>query len=138
MGWERQFNKMIKISDKEFEAIVADSFKAVSSVHLDNLSNIAIVIEDEPTIEQRRNLNLKNHQTLFGLFEGVPKTKKSSMSPYELPDKITIFKLPLVWASTDINDLKNNVANTLWHEIGHYFGLNHVQIHELEQGKSKD
>ncbi len=132
MGWEREFNKLIDLNEADFEAIVNDSFSAISKVHQQSLENLAIVVEDEPSLAQRRNLRLHCNQTLFGLFEGVPRTHKSSMSPYDLPDKITIFRLPLLRASRDKNSLRENVANTLWHEIGHYFGLDHKRIHKLE------
>ncbi len=122
----------MNISDEEFGDLVNDGFKVVSKLHMDNLDNLAIVVEDEPSPEQRMKLKLRCDQTLFGLFEGVPRPLKSSGTVISMPDKITIFKNPITHNSRDINDLKNNVRNTLWHEIGHYYGLNHEQIHKLE------
>lgn len=125
----------MQIDDKQFEELVNDGFKVVSKMHIDNLNNLAIVVEDDPSPEQRQKLKLRCDQTLFGLFEGVPRPLKSDGTLIAMPDKITIFKNPITHNSKDINDLKNNVRNTLWHEIGHYYGLNHAQIHKLE-GKS--
>lgn len=124
---------MIEMPDDEFEQLVNDGFNTVSKLHMDNLDNIAIVIEDEPSASKRKQLALRCNQTLFGLFEGVPRPQKSSTAPYSMPDKITIFKKPLLAYSKDISDLKNNVRNTVWHEIAHYYGLNHTQIHKLEK-----
>ncbi len=50
-----------------------------------------------------------------------------------LPDKITLFKLPLTQASFDLDDLREQVYHTLWHEVAHYYGLDHGQIGRLEQ-----
>jgi len=132
MGRERNTTKLIKISDREFNDLVISSFSAVSRLHLSHLDNVAIVVEDHPTKMQEESIGLSCNQLLFGLFEGVPKPKKSSYNVISIPDKITIFKYPILMASKNKNELKNNIRNTLWHEIGHYFGLNHAQIHALE------
>lgn len=123
------------MDDHHFEELVNESFSAVSKMHIDNLKNLAVVIEDEPSKEQRKQLKLRCGETLFGLFEGVPRPHKSDGAVVSMPDKITIFKNPIAEHSKDVNELANNVRNTLWHEIGHYYGLNHAQIHKLE-GKS--
>ncbi len=122
----------MNIDDKQFEDLVNDGFKAISKLHMDSLDNLAIVVEDEPSPEQRQKLKLRCDQTLFGLFEGIPRPLKSSNAPYSMPDKITIFKNPITHNSRGMKDLRNNVRNTLWHEIAHYYGLNHAQIHKLE------
>ncbi len=123
---------MIRVSDKEFDDMVAESFSAISKLHLDNLENVAIVVEDHPTAEQEKKLGLRCNQLLFGLFEGVPRPQKGSGGVVTMPDKITLFKGSLLRGSNNKLKLRNNVRNTLWHEIGHYYGLNHTQIHKLE------
>ncbi|MBR9703568.1 metallopeptidase family protein, partial [Candidatus Woesearchaeota archaeon] len=67
---------------------------------------------------------------------GIPQIKRGSSYSGVLPDKITIFKVPLVCVSSDLDDLRARVKNTVWHEIAHHFGLDHTRIHELEN-KSK-
>jgi predicted Zn-dependent protease with MMP-like domain len=71
------------------------------------------------------------HQTLYGLYEGVPLPQRQGMTHYG-PDKITIFKGPMQEDAESLDDLREMVRHTLWHEVAHYFGLNHDQIHELE------
>ena len=75
---------------------------------------------------------MRNDQTLFGLYEGIPLSRRQGMST-TLPDKITLFKLPLTQASFDLDDLREQVYHTLWHEVAHYYGLDHGQIGRLEQ-----
>lgn len=126
---------MINISDKRFRNIVSWAIDSMPSEYTDNIKNLAIVVEDEPSPEQRSKLHLVEGMTLFGLYEGIPLTRRLGYS-LVLPDVITIFKKPLVGNSQDINDLRRQVRHTVWHEIAHHFGLDHQRIHELEN-KSK-
>lgn len=120
-------------TDAEFEEWVNQGISAIPKLYQDYLNNVAIVIADEPTPEQRTKLKLRCDQTLFGLYEGIPLTKRGSGYNLVLPDKITIFKLPMVYASQNEAQLKEHVRHTVWHEIAHYYGLNHDQIHKLEK-----
>jgi predicted Zn-dependent protease with MMP-like domain len=90
------------------------------------------VMQDWPSEEQRQQLQLRNDQTLYGLYEGVPLSQRQGM-PKTLPDKITLFKGPLTASARFEGDLREQIRHTLWHEIGHYYGLDHKRIHELEQ-----
>jgi predicted Zn-dependent protease with MMP-like domain len=88
-------------------------------------------VEDVPTEEQRVRLNLYPNETLFGLYEGVPLPQRGGMTKL-LPDKITLFKLPMLSVCTSYDELKEMIRHTIWHEVAHYYGLNHKRIHELE------
>lgn len=123
---------MINVTDKQFEEIVAKGIDAVPKLYLEKLNNVAIVVEDEPTEEQKKKLGLCQGQTLFGLYEGVPLTKRGGNYSLILPDKITIFKKPLEASSNTIAELTEQVKHTVWHEVAHYYGLDHEKIHELE------
>jgi predicted Zn-dependent protease with MMP-like domain len=124
---------IMQIDDQQFEAIVAQALDELPEKYVTNLNNVAIVYADEPDQNQRHKLKLHCNQSLYGLYEGVPLTKRGSGYNLVLPDKITIFKNPLTAASQDIAQLKANVKHTLWHEIAHHFGLGHDRIHQLEQ-----
>lgn len=121
------------ITDDQFEALVADALDELPAKYTDNMDNVAIVYADEPTPQQREQLKLHCNQTLFGLYQGIPLPARGAGYNLVLPDKITIFKHPLLWASADLPALKKNIKHTLWHEIAHHFGLNHERIHLLEQ-----
>jgi predicted Zn-dependent protease with MMP-like domain len=122
---------MFIVSDEQFSEVVADSVASLPKDHRDAIQNVAIVYADEPTDEQRVQLELRNDQTLFGLYEGVPLAQRNGVTSYG-PDKITIFKRPIEFVSDSFADLQEQVRHTVWHEVAHYFGLNHTQIHELE------
>lgn len=118
-------------SDDEFDTIISEALDSLPQKYTSRLKNVAIIYEDEPSQEQREQLQLHCNQTLYGLYEGIPLPKRGGMTPL-LPDKITIFKVPLAFSSQNIDELKEQVHHTLWHEMAHYFGLDHKRIHELE------
>lgn len=118
-------------TDDEFDQIISDALDTLPEKYTSRLHNVAIIYEDQPSQEQREKLQLHCNQTLFGLYEGVPLPRRGGMQPI-LPDKITIFKFPMAYASNNLEELKKQVRHTLWHEMAHYFGLDHKRIHELE------
>ena len=101
-------------------------------LHRDRVKNVAIITADYPSPKQREELKLRCDQTLLGLYEGIPLPERQGREPL-VPDVITLFKLPLLAHSTDEASLYENIRHTLWHEVAHYYGLNHAQIHKLEQ-----
>lgn len=122
---------MTEVSDERFQELIDQALGELPGEHVKNIKNVAILYEDVPTEDHRINTNLSDHQTLLGLYEGVPLTKRQGMTQV-LPDKITLFKRPLQWQSASEEDLKENIKHTLWHEIAHYYGLDHDKISELE------
>lgn len=122
---------MLEISDEQFSAMIAEVMDELPREHMDAVKNVAIVYADEPTPEQREKLRLRNDQSLFGLYEGVPLTKRQGSTSL-MPDKITIFKLPMLAYVSSYPELRAQVKHTVWHEIAHYFGLDHPAIHALE------
>jgi predicted Zn-dependent protease with MMP-like domain len=128
---------MEQVADWEFNEIIAKALDELPGQYTNNLSNVAIVIADQPTAEQRQALQLRCDQSLFGLYEGIALLKRTNNYSLVLPDKITLFKNPLAQNSTDMIDFAAQVKRTLWHEIAHYYGLDHNQIHALEAGGSE-
>lgn len=120
-------------TDTEFEELVNKAFDHIPKLYQENLNNVAVTIADEPTSEQRLKLKLRCDQELFGLYEGIPLTRRGAGYNLVLPDRITIFKLPMARYVNSLDELAKQVRHTLWHEIAHYYGLNHEQIHKLEK-----
>lgn len=114
---------------EEFENIVNQGIESIPPEFLEKLTNVAIVIEDTPTQSQMVKLRLGRGMTLFGLYEGVPGTRGTGM----YPDKITIFQIPIEQAARDIEDMKEIVKHTVWHEIAHFFGMDEKKVRALEQ-----
>ncbi len=123
-------------ADDEFSGLIADALDQLPEKYTSKLQNVLITYDDEPSPDQREKLKLACNQSLFGLYEGIPMTKRGNGFSGQLPDKITLFKLPLFYASTDETDFKKRIKHTLWHEIAHFFGLDHPRIHELEDKRA--
>lgn len=115
----------------EFEKIVVEGIKAIPKKFLEKLDNIDIVIEDNPTKEQLKELKVRNNNHLLGLYEGVPKTERWNYAQV-LPDKITIFKVPIERMAKSREEIKEIVKETVWHEIAHHFGMSEEQVKKSE------
>lgn len=122
---------MIEVSEDEFDKYLGEAIDSIPAPYDKHLDNVAFIIEDFPSPQQRVQLNLYPNETLFGLYEGVPLPARNGALKL-LPDKISIFKGPLMAVSRDKADLRNKIGHTVWHEVAHYYGLNHKRIHELD------
>lgn len=124
---------MIQVSEEDFQQIIADAIDTLPDRFLAHVDNVAITWENEPSPQQRQKQELRPNETLFGLYEGIPLIKRGDGYSLVLPDKITIFRNPILYASNSIAEVRYQVKHTLWHEIAHHYGLDHDRIHELEQ-----
>lgn len=123
---------MHEVSDEQFEKMISRAMDELPQEYIRGLDNVVITYDDEPTQHQREKMKLGHGQTLFGLYEGIPRTQRGAGYNLVLPDKITIFKLPMLHIHHDEEGLFREVKHTLWHEIAHFYGLNHDRIHEIE------
>ena len=115
-----------------FERYISESMDELSELHMQNLNNVAIIVEDEPTPHQSQKLRLRPNSLLFGLYEGIPLSARGTGATVAPPDKITLFKKAIIAVSPNNVALKEQIKRTLWHEIAHHYGLDHDQIHKLE------
>lgn len=122
---------MIHVNDEQFQELINQALESLPGEHARSLKNVAILYEDEPTPRQREELRLRGDQTLLGLYEGVPLSQRQGMTRV-LPDKITLFRRPLESQAGTLAGLREAIRHTLWHEIAHYYGLDHRKIRELE------
>lgn len=126
-------NGTFDISDEKFEELIGQALDELPQEYVTRLlKDVAVTWAELPTLEQRQKLQLRQNQSLFGLYEGLPLTSRYSGMTKLTPDKITIFKQPIVSYTHDMDSLKGQVKRTVWHEMAHFFGLDHPRIHELE------
>ena len=116
----------------EFRKLVDDALESIPDRFRDAMQNIAIVVEDEPTLQQLHDVDLEPPETLLGLYQGTPLTERGWAHGNVLPDKITLFQGPIEDSSDDDDDTVIAIGETLIHEIGHYFGLSEEEIEEIE------
>jgi len=96
----------------------------------DALDEVAVVIEDEPTTDQRRDNELGPDDTLYGLYEGVPRTAWAA-DWLTSPNKISLFRLPLEEDFPDPDDLADEVRQTVVHELAHHLGIDDDRLDRL-------
>ena len=94
------------------------------------LDEVAIVIADEPTRDQLASNDLPNDEGLYGLYEGVPRTEWGA-DWVTMPNRITLFRLPLEADFADPDDLADEVWITVVHELAHHLGIDDDRLHEL-------
>lgn len=120
-------------TDEAFDAMISHAIKTLPQKDISNLQNVVITYDDEPSKYQIEKLKLRGDSLLLGLYEGIPLTERGAGYNLVLPDKITIFKKPLVqYAKMHGKKLQEEVRHTLWHEIAHFYGLNHTDIRRRE------
>jgi predicted Zn-dependent protease with MMP-like domain len=116
-----------------FERLVAQALASIPGRFRDAMRNIAIVVEDEPSAALLAEMEMEPPDTLLGLYQGIPLTERGWGSGNQLPDRILIFRGPHERESEDDDDLADAIAETLIHEIGHYFGMTEEQIQDVEE-----
>lgn len=122
----------MQLSDEDFDALITRAMDELPQAYIRGLDNVAIVMADEPSDEQREKMRLERHNLLLGLYEGIPLTHRGNGWSGMLPDKITLFKNQILQTVHDEPSLFEQIKRTLWHEIAHYYGLDHDRIHHLE------
>jgi len=128
---------MTELTDELFDQLITRAMDELPQEYIRGLQNVAIVMADEPDEVQREKLKLGHGNLLLGLYEGVPLTKRTGNEAGILPDKITLFKNPILMVSRNENALFEQIKRTLWHEIAHYYGLDHDRIDHLESRSNR-
>ena len=123
----------MNVSDQELNDILAAVLDDLPEKRVRGLQNVLITYEDEPSPEQLQKQGVRYGVELLGLYEGIPLTQRNAAYNMVIPDRITIFKNPIIRVTHNKPDFIQQVRKTLWHEIAHYYGLDHKRIHELEK-----
>ena len=119
----------------KFMQLVASVVKNLPKEFLTKLDNIDIVVEDRPTHVQLRRAGLRRGETLLGLYQGVPQTKRSSHYGLVPPDKITIFQKPIEAKCRHNAQIIAEIERVVKHEIAHHFGISDARLWQIEKGK---
>lgn len=117
------------MSRREFERVVGEALDGLPGELAAYLENVAVVVEDEPSDDDLREVGLDPEtETLFGLYQGVALTDRGADYGLALPDRIVIYRLPLLEACEYRAELIHEIRDTVVHEIGHYFGLDEDKL----------
>ena len=117
---------MEPLSDAEFDEAVVDALDLIPDELARAMDNVAVLVDDEPP---------RDDPDLLGVYEGTPLTERDGWwSAGSLPDRITIFKGPLTRMCDSGEELREEIAVTVVHEIAHHFGIDDDALHELGWG----
>lgn len=125
-----------------FEQLVAEGFERLPEHIRAKIDNVALLIEDEPTDEDLLENGLDPEtETLLGLYHGIPLAARGEQYGVgaTMPDTITLFRLPIEDAAfEDERDIRDIIAETIWHEYAHHFGMNEEEVRAREGERDKD
>jgi predicted Zn-dependent protease with MMP-like domain len=116
-----------------FEDLVERALAAIPEPFAGLLDRVAVVIDDEPSRQQLRDNGLRPNETLYGLYEGVPLVEYAA-DWAAVPNKITLFRLPLEEDFPDPDELAEEVTRTVVHELAHHLGIDDERLHDLGWG----
>jgi len=120
--------------DREsFERLVAQAVDDLPEEFLERLENVDVIVEDQPTSGQMRHLGLERGETLLGLYEGIPRTRRGSHYGLVPPDKITIFQRSIEAKCRYGGNISAEIQQVVKHEIAHHFGISDARLHQLEK-----
>ncbi|MFB2582174.1 metallopeptidase family protein [Herbiconiux sp. P15] len=116
---------MVEMGAEAFEQLVGDELDELPDEMVDGLDNVVIVVEDRPA---------DGTLDLLGLYDGVALTERGQYGFGEMPDRITLYREPLLAMVESLDELRDQVHVTLVHEIAHYYGIDDEKLHELGWG----
>ncbi len=114
-----------------FEQFVAQAWENLPEEFRAGLDNIDVVVEEWADAGALRRAGVKHRSQLLGLYHGVPLTKRTRGYNLVLPDKISIYRQPIMMRCRDWNQVRRMVHRVLRHEVGHYFGLSDERLREI-------
>lgn len=128
------------MTSEEFEKLAHEGFLLIPEKFRDRIRNVALLVEDEPSEEVCRQEGLGKDETLLGLYQGIPATARGDtygVGP-TFPDTITLFQQPIEEAAMeDKKDIRTVIAETIWHEYAHYFGMDEKEVQFCEEMRGR-
>ena len=116
---------------KDFARALREALLELPPMFRDALANVAVVVEEWPPDDLLNELGVPPDDTLYGFYHGVPLPERSVLDSGLLPDKISVYRGPLMEDFPDRNEMCRQIRITLLHEIGHYFGMDEEGLSRL-------
>jgi predicted Zn-dependent protease with MMP-like domain len=122
---------MLQIDREEFENLVVQALDELPAWVHEMMDNVEVTVADAPSVAQLRRQGLRPGQLLLGLYEGVPRTRRTTHYGLVLPDKITLFRLPILTVCRTPDQVGVRVRSVVVHELAHHFGIDDDRLREL-------
>jgi predicted Zn-dependent protease with MMP-like domain len=123
----------MKLTREEFEEAVVAALKRLPRFIKEKMENVDVVVEQQASRDLLNELNLRSPSQLLGLYQGVPYDRRGFYYGNVLPDKITLFQIPIESICQTKEEVNEKVREVIIHEVGHYFGLDEEKLRELEE-----
>jgi predicted Zn-dependent protease with MMP-like domain len=123
---------LYEMSLEEFQEVVDQTMDGLPKEFREKLDNVEVLVEIWPTHQDMQSIRAHPGAILFGLYRGVPQTKRGLYYSGVMPDKILIFAGPILSMSQTIEEAKKQIKKTVLHEVGHHFGMSEEDIRKAE------
>ncbi len=117
----------------QFVRLVEQALSDIPQAFRDAMQNVALIVEDEPSPALLEELEMEADTTLLGFYHGIPLPMRGASYGNTLPDRISIYQMPIEEACQGEEEIRGCIAETLIHEIGHYFGMSEEEIELIER-----
>jgi predicted Zn-dependent protease with MMP-like domain len=128
----------MKLTQKEFEEAVVAALKRLPTFIKKKMENVDVVVEPKASQDVLNEMGLRSPFELLGLYQGVPYDRRGFYYGNVLPDKITLFQIPIESICQTKEEVNEKVREVIIHEVGHYFGLDDKRLRELERDESHE
>jgi predicted Zn-dependent protease with MMP-like domain len=125
----------MKLTRREFEEIVVSALKRLPKFFKKKMKNVDVVVENRAPRDLLSEMGVRSPSELLGLYQGVPLDRRGFYYGNVLPDKITLFQIPIESMCQTKEEVEERVKEVVIHEVGHYFGLDDDRLRELERGE---
>ncbi len=119
------------MTNDEFAELVVQALDDLPEFFKKSMKNVEVVVADWPTESECQSVGLQAGQLLFGLYQGIPLTRRNSDYGMVLPDKITIYQVPIEQVCYTPERIKEKVQHVVKHELAHHFGISDDRLREL-------
>ena len=123
----------MKLTREEFEEAAVSALRRLPGFFREKMENVDVVVEDRASQDLLSQMGLRSPYELLGLYQGVPLNRRGYYYGNVLPDKITLFQIPIESVCKTREEVEEKVREVVIHEVGHYFGLDDKRLRELEE-----
>jgi predicted Zn-dependent protease with MMP-like domain len=123
----------MKLTPKEFEEAIVAALKRLPKFIKEKMENVDVVVESRASREVLNEMGLSSPSELLGLYQGVPLDRRGFYYGNVLPDKITLFQIPIESICKTKEEIREKIREVVIHEVGHYFGLDDEKLRQLEK-----
>jgi predicted Zn-dependent protease with MMP-like domain len=127
----------MKLTRKEFEALVVSALRRLPKFFKKKMKNVDVVVEDRASRDLLSEMGLRSPFELLGLYQGVPLDRRGFYYGNVLPDKITLFQIPIESICQTREEIEEKVREVVIHEVGHYFGLDDDRLTAIEESEEQ-